>query len=77
MLYTLLLDRLVRFFKRPRSDARMTSRAKSCVETAYKIIAGFSNAVRVMADKFLAVFGWLFPDLSRFYRSKFKCIVLF
>ena len=55
----------------------MTSRAKSCVKTAYKIIAGFSNAVRVMADRFLEVFGWLFPELSRFYRSKFKCIVLF
>ena len=76
ILYTLLLDRLVRFVKRPQSDARMTS-GSSCVRTDYKIIAGFSNAVRVMADRFLAVFAWLFPDLSPFYRSKLKCIVLF
>ena len=62
ILYTLLPDRLVRFVKRPRSNARMKSRAKSCVKTAYKIISGFSNAIRVMADRFLARFlGGYFP----------------
>ena len=62
----------------PLSDARMTSRAKSCVKTAHKIIAGFSNAVRVNGGQ---IFSGFWPAISRLisllsFQILMHCIIL-